>query len=193
MLTEVAIGAVIHNDALVIAIREGDQLELPIQHTLRNALEGVVLLLGERFRLRHDDPVIFLEANGTAGAVLDGIRKKDSRSRDQIIHGLAAAISGAGAGVEFYDRRSELHHRFHERVAQGKLVVPAAYNEQLAAFGSEVKDGKVFYPHVTDVAAKLGRFPSLAVAAVLAAIDVSPRRATRRNHDPYAAEFLARP
>jgi hypothetical protein len=184
-MMQVAIGAVIHNDMLTVAIRRGDQLDEPIQHALGTPLEAVALLLDQRVRHRHDDPIIYLEANSTAGAVLDGIRSRDARSRDQIVNGLSAAISVAGAGVMFYDRRSELHYRFRERVSQGKFLVPAAY-EQISAFAEQVKDARIFFPYVDDVAQKLGRFPALAVAAVLAAMDVPFRRdATPRDHDPY--------
>lgn len=187
MLTQVAIGAVIHNDVLTVSIRQGDAINEPVQHTLGTARDAVALLLEQGVRFRHDDPMIYLEAGSTAGAVLDGVRKLDKRSRDQIVNGLAPAVSLAGAGVPFYDRRSELHYRFRERVSQGKLFVPAAYNEQINAFREQVKDGKVFFPYVDEVAAKLGRFPAYAVAAVLAAMDVPPRRvAASRDYDPYA-------
>lgn len=196
---ETAIGAVIHHDVITMAIRRGDVLLEPIQHALGNALEAIALLLDQRARHRHDDPMIFLESGSTAGAVLDGIRALDEHSRDRIVDGLSAAASLAGAGVSFYDRRSELHYRFRERVAQGKLLVPAAYNEQISAFAEQVKDGRIFFPHVVDVAQKLGRFPAYAVAGVLAAIEVPPRRTATapdynpysvldRGHDPYSHE-----
>lgn len=190
MLTEVAIGAVIHNDVLTISIRQGNELAEPIQAKLGNPLDAVALLLAERVRHRHDDPIIYLESNSTAGAVLEGIRERDEQSRDQIVNGLSGAASYAGAGVAFYDRRSELHYRFLERVAHGKLLVPAVYNDQLIAFAEEIKDGKIFFPYVRDVAQKLGRWPAFAITAVLATLDVPPRRddgaASRRDHDPYA-------
>jgi hypothetical protein len=183
---DTAIGATIHNDILTVTARDGNQLALPESHKLGTAIDAVALLLEHKFRHRHDDPVIYLESSSTAAAVLDGIKSRDARSRDQIVHGLSTAWSRAGSTVEFYDRRSELHYRFRERVSQGKLLVPAAYNEEITAYVEEVKTGKVFFPYVQDVATKLGRWPVLAVVAVLAAIDMPRRRAghVTREHNP---------
>lgn len=189
---DVAIGAAIYNDTLTIAVRDGTVLAQPESHKLATPLDAVALLLEVKFRHRHDKPTLYLESSSTAGAVLDGIRSRDARSGDQIINGLSASGARVGATVvEFGDRRSELHYRFRERVAQGTLLVPAAYNEEITAFAEEVKNGKVFFPYVQDVATKLGRWPVLAVVAVLAAIEM-PRRAglVTREHNPYAAENL---
>jgi hypothetical protein len=186
---ETAIGAVLHGNTLTIVVRQADSLGEPIQHPIPNSLAAVGLLLDLKVEHRHDDPPIFLEANSVAGPVLDEIRQRDKRSRDQIINGLSPALSSAGAGVLFYDRRSELHFRFRERVAAGRLLVPDIFHEQLAAFTSseQTKDGKVFFPYTDDVAAKLGRYPALAVAAVLAAIDAPPRvDAQPGDYDPLA-------
>jgi hypothetical protein len=190
-MRDTVIGAAIYSDVLTTAIREGDVLHEPMQHALASARDAIALLLEQRVRHRHDEPVIFLEAGSTAGAVLEGLLEADKRegiqNRDRIVNGLSPAESSVGAGVQFYDRRSELHYRFRERAARD-LRVPPAYNDQLAAFGADgqTKEGRVFFPYVGDVAEKLGRWPALAVAAVLAAIDAPLRRSARKDYDPYS-------
>jgi hypothetical protein len=187
---DTAIGAAIHNDVLTIAVRDGNQLAEPESHKLTAPSDAVATLLELKFKHRHDDPVVYLESSSTAGAVMEKLDEADRReglkSRDQIVNGLSPSYARAGTGVEYYDKRSELHYRFRERVAQKRLLVPAAYNEDITAFAEEVKGGKVFFPYVQDVATRLGHWPVLAVVAVLAAIEV-PRRshAPRKEYDPY--------
>ena len=188
---DVSIGAVTHANVLTIAVRDGRQLALPEQHKIATALDAVPILLELKFKHRHDDPVVYLESSSTAGAVLDGIKSRDARSRDQIVNGLAA--SGARVGsttVEFADKRSELHYRLRERVSQGALLVPSAYAEDLTAFTEGVKNGRVFFDYITDVAATLGRWPALAVAAVLANIEPPRRHVARvRHQDPLESMY----
>jgi hypothetical protein len=190
MLNEVAIGAVVHTGVLTIAVRQGNQLKEPVQHKLDPALnDAVVHLLAEKYRYRHDDPVVYLESGSAEGALLEKLQAADKReginSRDQIIEGLGHPASVSDGGVSFYDRRSELHYRLRQRVECGELLVPAAYNEQISAFDEQVKDGKIFFPYVAAVAEKLGRYPALAVAAVLAVIEAPRRGSVRRDHNPY--------
>ena len=186
---EIVIGAVIHNETLTMVIRRDNFLEEPIQLAVSTPEDAVALLLEQKSKHRHENPMVYFEAGSVAGPVLDGIRRLDVNSRDQSVHGSEPASTSAGGGVQFYNRRSELHYRFRQKVEEGKLSVPAVYHEQIVVFGEgEERDGKIFFPSPLDVAKNLGRFPVLAVGAFLAAID-SPGGGTGTSltdWDPYA-------
>ena len=191
-MRECVIGAVLHRDTLTYCVRTDNVLGEPRQQTIATPEQAAALLLHECYLNRHDDPVIYLESGAMAGEVLDSIyeaRKREGiESADEIVNGLSPALSLAEGGIRFADRRSELHHNF-QALARKSLAVPAAYNEQVRAFAQDTHDGKIFFPHVADVAERLGRYPALAVAAVLAAIEVpqqAPSEAGKITaYDPY--------
>lgn len=190
---ETAIGAVIHNDTLTVVVRQGKRLLEPEQHRIDAPLDAVAHLLALKALHRHDDPIAYLDASSATAAVLDGIRERDEQSRDAIIDGLSPAFALAGPGVHFYNRRSELHYGFRRQVAEGNLLVPALLNEQIMAFAEKERDGKVYFPPAQDVAEKLGRYPAMAVAAVLASIDAPARSrdaASVPDYNPYAPDRL---
>lgn len=183
-----AVGAVIHNDTLTLVIRRGDMLEEPLPLPATTPLAVAASLLAQR----RDGAPIYLEAGGLAALALEEVKKRYSKSPDEIVNGMGPAQSMAEDGVLFANRRSELFFRFFEKVEHGKLVLPATFNEQLSAFKQQEQSGKIFFPPPDEVAGKLGKYPALALAAVLAAIE--PQRfgtaKTKSNsgvgHDPYA-------
>jgi len=187
-MNQTAIGAVISDDSLTLAIRRGDLIENPLTFPIVGALDAAALLLAQR----RDQAPIFIEAGGLAALVLAEIKRRYSNSPDKIINGMEPARSVAGGNVEFFNRRSELHFLFRQSLAEGKILMPAIYNEQVASFAPEERNGKIFYPSPEEVADKLGKQPVFAMVAVLAAIETPDRfegpvlRAVHPGHDPYA-------
>lgn len=180
-MSDVTIGTVIHNGVLTLAVRCGDNLTEPVQQSISTAQEAVALLLDRCVRHRHDKPAIYIESGPLADPVSDAIRKYEHAPNVHVIDGLGTSFS------RFANRRSELHYEFRMQVEEGRLRVPPAYNEQLAAFTQEERNGKVFFPAPLDVADKLGRYPAFAVVAVLAAIETLKGGAgnSESEWDPY--------
>lgn len=174
MTDDAAMGVVIHDGTLTTAVRCGGKLHDPIRQQFANEQECVAAILVECANHRHARPRLFLFAGSDAAVVRDRIHELD---RDlplvvEIVDGRSSALTLAGAGHEFYNRWSELLYRFYERAAERRLFVPPAYHDQLAAFEEEGdKDGKTFFLSPSDVKKKLGYFPALAIAAILAAIE----------------------
>jgi len=187
-INQTAIGTVVSDAVLTIVIRRGDLIEEPRQFPIFSALDAAALLLAQR---RNQAP-IYIEASGSAAQVLEEIKKRYSDSRDEIVNGMSPANSAASGQVLFANRRSELFFNFRELLGQGKLSMPAIYNEQIAAFGYEERNGKIFFLPPDEVAAKLGKYPVFALAAVLAAIETPDKfegpvlRAGHPGHDPLA-------
>jgi hypothetical protein len=181
-----AVGAVLVNDQLTVVVRRGDMLEEPRPFTAATPLSAAAILLKQR---GPDGGVIFIEAGGAAAQVLAEVKRKYSGSRDELVNWLSQPQSMAEKDVFFYNRRSELFYRFKTRVVDKKLFLPPSYTEQFAAFAESELNGKIFFPSPDDVAAKLGKFPAVALAAVLAAIEPArsgpvPRKSDRVD-SPY--------
>ena len=179
-----AVGAVIIQDKLTFAIRRGNIIERPVNIKINTPLDAAAKLI---FVRRNSQAIIYLESSGVAGQVLKYIREKFSASPDEVVNGQASARSLL-EGVRFYNRRSELHFLFRQKVENGELLLPAEYANEIVAFAQSENDGKIYFESPEDVASKLGAYPALAVAAVLAAIE-SPHRARLktgpRGHHPY--------
>ena len=120
---DTTIGAAIHNDTLTFAVRDGQQAG-----PTRAAQAGRAGLCGAPLGPEVQAPTRRprrLYSSSTAGAMekLDAAAKREGiKSRDQIINGLSPSYARVGhTTVEFYDKRSELHYAFRQRVAQGNL------------------------------------------------------------------------
>jgi hypothetical protein len=185
-----AVGAVLVNEQLTVVVRRGDMLEEPMPFAIHTSLEAAVMLLKQR---GPGGGIIYIEASGMASQALEAIRAKYSGSHDEIVNGMSPPLSVAEGNVLFANRRSELFYKFRKLVVDEKLLVPVVYTEQLAAFAESELNGKIFYPNPDEIAGKLGKYPTLALAAVLAAIETPKYGAGKTKspagHDPFAVLF----
>jgi hypothetical protein len=164
-----AIGVVIHNGTITLAVRRGNVMEEPFVGPAEHPIAAAALILDVKAKYRHDQPVAFIHAAARTDHVLEEILRFDELSVDQAVDGLEPALN-----PRYANRRSELFMALRRSVEEGALCLPPAYNEQLMAFEPGERERGLWVPPPQDVAAKLGRFPSLAIAAALAAQSAYP-------------------
>lgn len=213
-MRDIAIGIVVRDGLLTYVQREGDTLLAPVVVPVESPLVAAthVLELHAR-RYRHDSPTAYIDAGGAGSAMLDTIveivqrEDADRRGLDCVLVSLQGDAVSSIAGVQFHDRASELMFRFREAAEARTLRIPNLdeLHEQLDAF-AELPGKAVRFASPLDVERKLGHYPALAVATLLAIVGKdrpvvrAPRRrdftlssdhpdhqTKRREHDPYAA------
>lgn len=166
--TDAVIGVVVSGDTLVYVVRRNDELSEPVRESACDVQRAAALLRDrcELADVRHAQPVIYVEANEWADAVVEAICKDQPAPAVSVVNGLDR---GTGS---YYDRRSQLYGDFQKRVALRTLVIPPSIRAEFDAFAADVgeRDGKVRFPTNEVIELKRGRRPVSMMAAVLAAI-----------------------
>lgn len=213
-MRDIAVGIVVRDGLLTYVIREDETLLAPVVVSVDSPLVAATHVLELRARrYRHDGITVYVDAAGAGAAVVDALveiithRADDSHDLGCVLVSLQGDAVSSIAGTAFHDRASELVFRFREAAEARTLRIPNLdeLHEQLDAF-TEQPGKAVRFASPLDVERKLGHYPALAVATLLAIVgkdrpvvraprersytlspDHPDRQPTRREHDPYAA------
>lgn len=197
--TEVVIGAVLDGIplTLTLAIRCDGEIKKPEHHRVQDAGDAAATLLNRTIQpdLKHTLPSVFVYSNTEAAGLCTSLDELDTESRVYVgvVNAHGKPHTSAGAGGEFSDRWSELVHRFHEKRADGSLLVDGEYHAQIAAFGAEEdRNGKTSYRLPLVVEKERERFPADGVACVVSSIQMSRGGGTGKSEidfDPYDPKY----
>ena len=172
MIENVVFGAVYHDGVLTVSMRTGARISFEKQQRRVPLSAAAVLVLETCARHRHDLPMLYLAGDG-AGELQTAIQNATSDAPTALPSAVIEWFADS-ANPKYKNRGAELVDTF--AIRPGKYMPPhnaPGLGTELAAFRREEINGVLVYPSPETVAVELDRFPSLALALLLA---VQPAR-----------------